>query len=375
MTRMGREHEVARRRDGGSNGDGARPDLTIIVPVTENPQALDELYDEFRAVFDEHGETAEFLFVAEVWGTDTLAPIQALAEWGHPIRVFEAGERAGESNLLLVAREHARGELLVTLPAYRRIEPSELLKLVESVRGGAALATAVRIQKRDHLLNRIQHWGFHILLHGFVGTRFRDLASGVRVMRPEVLDEVPLYGDAFRFLPLLASREAFVVEEVEVTQHGRDQRAKLYSPGTYLRRLIDLLGMAFLSRFTHKPLRFFGLVGTILALIGGVMLAVTAFQRFAGDTPLANRPALVLAVLAVVLGVQSIALGLIGEIIVHFSVGDRATYRLERPIVVPEETPIRASGPTPERAVEERDGDETNGERDPGTDRSAAPTA
>jgi len=342
-----REREVKGRGRGGSGRTTERPSLSIIVPVTGTPQALDELYTEFRAVFDEHHETAEFIFIAETWRHEALEPLQALARWGHPIRVFEAGERAGESNLLLVAREHARGEILVTIPAYRRIEPAEVLKLVAEVRDGAALATAVRIQKGDHPLNRLQHWGFHLLLRGFVGTKFRDLACGVRAMRPEVLDEVPLYGDAFRFLPLLAAREAFRVVEVEVTQHERDRRAKIYSIGTYLRRLIDLVGMAFLSRFTHKPLRFFGLMGTILALSGVAMLAVTILQRVAGDAPLANRPALVIGVLALVLGVQSLALGLIGEIIVHFSVGDRATYRLQRPIVEPETDPLRAAGSIP----------------------------
>lgn len=377
--RMGRERDVKSRR-GGASGDGTQPPaLSFIVPVTGTPQALDELYTEFRAVCDAHAETVEFLFVAETWDEKTLEPVQALARWGHPVRVFEAGERAGESNLLLVAREHARGELLVTIPAYRRIEPAEIMKLVAQVRGGAALATAARIQKGDHLLNRIQHWGFHLLLRAFVGTKFRDLASGVRVMRPEVLDEVPLYGDSFRFLPLLAAREAFRVVEVEVAQHDRDRAPKMYSIGTYLRRFIDLIGMAFLSRFTHKPLRFFGLVGTILVLTGGAMLAVTAVQRLAGDIPLANRPALVLAVLALVLGVQSLALGLIGEIIVHFSVGDRATYRLQRPIVEPATEPVKAADAPPavETEVEadapDEDCREGSDEGSATDDRTAAP--
>ncbi len=312
---------------GSAEAEHERPDLSVVVPVTENPQPLDEIYEAFRAAFDAHDEVAEFLFVSAPWARGHLAKIRALARAGHPIRIFEVGARAGESDLLLGASGYCRGELIVTLPPYWRIQPAEIMKLVRRVREGAALASAARGQTGDHPLNRLQHWGFHTLLKRLVGTEFQDIASGVRVMRPEVLREVPLYGDAFRFLPLLAAREDFRVEEVVVQQHPRDRRTKVYSPGTYFRRVIDLFGMAFLTRFTHKPLRFFGLVGGALALAGATLLAVVVAQRLAG-TPLANRPALVISVLLLVLGLQSVALGLIGEIIVHFSVGEARTYRL-----------------------------------------------
>ncbi len=313
-----------------------RPDLSVIIVVTENPQPLDLLYEQFAAAFESLGETYEFVFVGEPQARASLKSVRDLADEGRPIRVFEAGERTGESNLLLIARDHCRGVLYVTLPCYQRIEPLDIGKLIDCVRAGAALASAARVQDNDNWINRASHWGFHFLLRRFVGTDLRDMASGVRVLRPEVLDEVPLYGAGFRFLPLLAAREAFRVEEVEVAQHSYDQRLKIYSAGTYLRRLVDLAGMAFLSRFTHKPLRFFGLIGGWMALGGGAVLLVLGAQRIAG-TALANRPALVGATLLIVLGVQSIALGLIGEIIVHFSVSSRPAYRLERSFPQPQD--------------------------------------
>jgi len=323
------ERKVARPSTRALRGEAAlRPAVSVIVIVSGKHQGLDELYLEYRSVFDEFEETVEFLFVAEPGMRAELKQAQSLASARRPVRVFEVATSMGESSLLLLGRDQSRGSILVTLPAYRRIEPKEILRLVERVREGVALVSAVRIPSDDdHFLNRLQRRAFHFLLRRLVGARFRDVACGVRVMRPEVLYDVPLYGDAFRFLPLLAAREGFDVEEIEVAQHARDQHLKVYSPGTYLRRFVDLVGMAFLSRFTQKPLRFFGLIGSTLALSGGLVLVVTVLQRFAG-TPLANRPALVLGVLLVVLGLQAIALGLIGEIIVHFSVGDRPGYRL-----------------------------------------------
>jgi hypothetical protein len=104
-------------------------------------------------------------------------------------------------------------------------------------------------------------------------------------------------------------------------------RSRVYSPGVYLRRLIDVVGLLFLLKFTEKPLRFFGLIGSLLSGVGAVLLAVLFVQRLAGES-LANRPLLLLAVLLMVLGIQSVALGLIGEMIVHLTASQRRRYRL-----------------------------------------------
>jgi hypothetical protein len=145
-------------------------------------------------------------------------------------------------------------------------------------------------------------------------------------MRTEVLRDLPLYGDFFRYLPLLALHEGYRVDEIDAAQHAGSSAARIYGPGVYLRRLIDVLGLFFLLRFTDKPLRFFGLIGSALSVLGSVTLAVVIAQRFQGRA-LADRPMFLLGVLILVLGVQSISLGLIGEIIVHHA-SRRGTYRL-----------------------------------------------
>ena len=146
-------------------------------------------------------------------------------------------------------------------------------------------------------------------------------------MRREVLDELPLYGDFYRFLPVLAIREGYRVEEMSCPQHSRDSRTRVYWPGVYLRRMIDLLNLFFLLRFTFKPLRFFGLMGSGLGIVGSGILAVLLLQRLQGQ-PIANRPMLLLGVLLVTLGLQMFALGLVGEIIVYLQAPYRRSYRL-----------------------------------------------
>jgi hypothetical protein len=148
----------------------------------------------------------------------------------------------------------------------------------------------------------------------------------MRAVDRAVISSLPLYGDSARYLPVLALREGHVVEEIVVDVHPEHQRLRIYRPGTYVRRLVDLVGLTFLFRFSQKPLRFFGMAGAALLASSAVILGVLIVQRIGGE-PLANRPVLILGALLAVLGVQSIALGLIGEIIVHLT-SNRPRYRV-----------------------------------------------
>lgn len=303
--------------------------VSVIVPVTERPEPLADLYVEYASPLRESGLSYEFLFVSSGWNAGSKAAVAGLMERGEPVRLLETGQLLGEGALVRTAGARARGEILLTLPAYHRVTAEALPGLVDRVVAGADLVVARRWPRHDSWVNRLQNRGFHSLLAGMTHQRVNDVACGVRAMRPQLLEEIPLYGDFFRFLPLLAVREGYAVVEMDAPQHPKDVSSRVYSPGTYLRRLIDILGLFFLVRFTEKPLRFFGLVGSALSVVGGVILLILLVQRLAGAEGIADRPLLLLGVLLFVLGAQAIALGLIGEIIVHVHVQKRPTYRVQ----------------------------------------------
>lgn len=230
--------------------------------------------------------------------------------------------------MLIAGAAQASGDILVTLPPYFRVTPDSLPRLVALVRRGELdLASARRAGRHDSWFNRLQNRVFHTLLAGATGGGFSDVASGVRAFRRKLLDEIALYGDFFRFLPLLARSEGFRVEEITVPQHEADTRARVYGLGIYLRRMIDLLGLFFLIRFTQKPLRFFGLVGSAFAGLGGVILVVLTVQRLLGQA-ISDRPLLLLGVMLFVVGIQAVSIGLVGEIIVHFGATRTRLYRV-----------------------------------------------
>lgn len=309
---------------------GAPLRASIVVVVSERTEPFAEFYREYAEPLRAAGNSFEFIFVVPANRRRLLDPLIPLREAGEPIVLFEAARFVGEAALLRSVLQHARGEVIVVLAAYRRVAASAIPQLLRAIEGGADLVLARRSVNGDKVANQVQRRVVHAVIRALVGGSFHDLGSGVRGFRREVLGELPLYGEFSRFLPLFALREGFRVLEIEVPQHPADQRTRIYSPGIYLRRLLDLLTVYFLIRFREKPIRFFGLLGGGVSLSGLVILAILGAQRLGGH-PLADRPMLLVGVLLFVLGVQGLALGLIGEIIVHAGAKRRTVYRLSPP--------------------------------------------
>lgn len=325
VERETREHDVASR---SATDRATATRVSVVVPVMERPAPLDDLYREYAEALRAAGYDFEFVFAARPWFGDLLRPVEELEAAGEPVTVLRTDQALGEASLLRLGMMKCTGDVVLTLPPYHRVTADTLPVLVERVRNGADMALARRWPRRDSWVNRLQSRAFHFLLRGLSGQQLDDVACGVRAGRREVLQELPLYGDFFRFLPLFAQQQGYRVEQVDGVQHPEDRETRVYSPGIYLRRMLDLLGVFFLLRFTYKPLRFFGLLGGGLSLMGGAILCVLLVQRLGGQ-PIADRPLLLLGVLIFTLGIQAVALGLVGELIVHYHMPGHRTYRLD----------------------------------------------
>ena len=168
---------------------------------------------------------------------------------------------------------------------------------------------------------------FNRLISLAAGLRVRDVASGTRLLHRKVLEEIPLYGDFHRYLPILARRNGFRVEEVPCLPNPQTHRPAVYAPLMYLWRLIDVITVLFISRFTRRPLRLFGSLGSVFLALGLPIMMLVGVQRILG-TPLGNRPILVLATLLIGLGVQAFTIGLLGELVLFFNARSFRDYRV-----------------------------------------------
>lgn len=306
---------------------GGVPDVAVVILASAGAQRFSTLYRELLPAMKDIGASVECVFVGEPW-VERDPELERAADPSVPVRVLVASQSVGATGLLRIALGECRSRYLAVLTADRRVEARALPDLVRAL-DNADVVLARRVGRRDSLINRVQERLFHYLVARLTSCRFDDLGSGMRAMRRDVFDRVPLYGESYRFLPVLAMRDGYRVTEVDAAPHPADRRTRLHAPTVYLRRLLDVLGLYFLVRFTEKPLRFFGLVGSILALIGAGVLALLLIQRIAGQG-IGERPLLLVGVLLLVLGVQVTALGLVGEIIVHTHASRMRRYRLAR---------------------------------------------
>ncbi len=303
--------------------------LSVIVPVTGRVEPLDQLYMEYAPTLRRLEETVEFLFMLPPESAARGEVLEPLRAGGEPIRILRLAQPAGTARLTKAGATNARFDRLLILPAYRRVLPEALAGLLARLDAGADAAFAARPIAAEGFSRRVHRRLFHLLARPVSKGVFTDLGSGVGAVRRDAILATPAYGDFFRFFPALLMREGYLVAEVVTPRHPADNGPLIHGPGKYLHSLVDLLGMYFLSRFTERPLRFFGLVGLLLAVPGALTLLVLLLERL-GGVGIANRPALLVGTLLLALGIQAIALGLVAEIIVHLSAPTRRSYRLAR---------------------------------------------
>jgi glycosyltransferase involved in cell wall biosynthesis len=304
-------------------------DLSVIVPVGSRQADPIELFAQYRAGLDALGRSYEMIFVLDGPREKFAAGLKQVAAGPNRVTIVSLTRSFGEATAIMAGFEQASGQVIVTLPAYFQIDAAELPKLVEALER-SDLAVAHRWPRAGGPFERMRRRAFHGLLRAVTGLRFRDLGCGARAFDRRVLEEIQLYGDQHRFLPVLADRKGFQVAEINVRQSPKDRYEGVYEPRVYARGFLDIFTVFFLVRFTKKPLRFFGMIGVTLFAIGGLLVTWLVIERLFFGQGLTQRPALLLSTLLVVLGLQLFALGLLGELIIFTHARQVRDYQIDR---------------------------------------------
>lgn len=324
-------------------------DLSAIIPVGGRHGDLAALYREYRSSLAGLGRNAEIIFVLDGPRPKAAEQIEQLLRAGEKLTVIELTRQFGEATALMAGFQRASAHVIVTLPAYYQVEASEIGKLVRAL-DGADMAIGHRWPRAGGRLETARRNLFHGVLGKVTGQRYRDLGCSVRAFDRRVLEEISLYGDQHRFLPVLANRQGFRVVEIDVRQSPRDRFEGTYKPREYVRRALDIFSVFFLVRFTKRPLRFFGMIGAITFGLGALITAWLVIDRLFLGHPLGDRPALLLSSLLVVLGLQLFALGLLGELIIFTHAREMKDYKVDRIIEYPRADATPAPTAREERA-------------------------
>ena len=308
------------------------PDISVVVPISERHDDMRLLYKLYADKLTTMKNSFEFVFVLD--GDFNIAgkALQELKDQGNPIRIIKLAKSFGESTALMEGFRQAKGKAIITLASYIQIEPEDLFKVFSAYKEGNDMVITRRFPRKDPLINRVQSIVYHYLIRKLTGSPFKDITSGMRLFDKKVLSEVVLYGDLHRFIPIFALERGLKVKEVKVTQRKEDTQVRVVKPGTYLRRILDIITLFFLVKFTKKPLRFFGLMGTALFLPGFFVSTYLALMKLFSEVSLSEKPLLLAGILLMIFGIQIFSVGLVGELILFSHAKDIEDYKIEEVI-------------------------------------------
>ncbi|MDT0576974.1 glycosyltransferase [Croceicoccus sp. F390] len=298
------------------------PPLSVVVTVGSRCDPLPQLVRDIRRGFADRRH--EIIIVISSDNRDTSDELDLLEQMD--VRVLDLPARFGDAARLREGVRMAQHDLLLLLPSYHQIEPASLPDVVAAL-DTADLAVCARTKAGDRWINRLRSAGFRGLGR-LAGSQFDDFGCLVRAGRREVLETVTLQDNQVNYLGTLAEFAGFTVLQVELPRTRADHDRPAHGPRRYFEGVLDALSVSFLVRFLTKPFRLFGAVGAALILAGLLMAVVLVVQRFAG-VGLADRPALLLAVLLIVLGLQIASVGLIAEIVLFTRLPKGSTYRVK----------------------------------------------
>ena len=305
--------------------------VSVIIPISERHDDIEEVYQEYRHALAQTNIPVEMIFVVDGELDRVYQILKSLKNRGENLTIIKHSRRFGESAAIMNGFKVSSGNLIMTLPAYRQVEATELPKLIGEL-NHCDMVVVRRWPRYDSWLNQVQTKIFHRMVRSLAGEVSRDIGCSVRIFKREILQEIPLYGDLHRFLPVLSIRQGFRIKEIDLKQSSKERHVRTYPLGIYLRRVIDLLTVFFLIKFTRKPLRFFGLTGTSVLLMGMAITIYLIIARLFYGVGLSDRPLFLVGILFLVLGIQIFAIGLIGEIIIFTHVKEIKEYIVEETI-------------------------------------------
>jgi FemAB-related protein (PEP-CTERM system-associated) len=303
--------------------------VSVVVAIAGPEAQPRPVVDGFGKALTAAGYGCEFVFVLDGPGGRYEQELRELgSRWTLRIVQLEGGG-LGESIALSAGVAKAHGDLVVNVPPYLQIDPEDIVLVVKALEAGADCVATWRHSRIDPWLNQMQSRLFNWCLRLIMNMPFHDLNSGTRGFRRQVLEEVAVYGELYRFLPVMARRQGFRVVEVRARHREEKGRAGFYGLGVYLRRLLDILAITFLTRFTQRPLRFFGYLGFGAIAVGAPVTLYYLWSRLGHDESLSNKPAFVIGAILAAFGVQLIGFGLIGEIIIFTQAPNLRDYKIE----------------------------------------------
>lgn len=306
---------------------------SIVVPIYNEIDSIDELYSKIVATMTLVGQPYEMVFVSDGSQDGSDEVLARLAQADARVVYLRLRRNFGQATALQAGFDHAQGDVLISMDGDLQHDPAEIPQFIAKIDEGFDIVSGWRVKRSDNVVSRqlpsrIANW----LLAKASGVALHDFGTTFKAYRREVLEDVRLYGDMHRFVPAICARLGATIVEVPISNIPRAAGKSNYGIGRTFRVAMDLLTMRFMTAYLTRPLHFFGKWGLLGFLTGATILCVLLYLKFFQGIPLAeHEPLMDFAALLCVTSVMLLATGLIGELMTrtYFESSGARTYAVK----------------------------------------------
>jgi glycosyltransferase involved in cell wall biosynthesis len=290
-------------------------EVSVLVPVKDEEATIRELATRVTAVLDRIGRSFELIFVDDGSADGTVQRIREAHAVDRRVKLVRLRRNFGKAAALSAGFDQCRGQIILTMDGDLQDDPDEIPRFLEALEEkDLDLVSGWKHQRRDPVSKRLPSLLFNWVTRRIAGVDLHDFNCGFKAYRREVLEQISVYGELHRYIPVLASRRGFTVGEIPVHHHPRRHGVSKYGWDRLYKGLLDLITVLFITRYTRRPLHLFGAFGLIF-LAGGFGINLYLAILWMGGEYLSNRPLLLFGILLMLLGFQTLTTGLLGEMI------------------------------------------------------------
>tara|TARA_B100000131_G_scaffold255870_1_gene250485 strand:+ start:166 stop:1095 length:930 start_codon:yes stop_codon:yes gene_type:complete len=292
--------------------------ITIIIPIYNEELSINPLYDEIKSVIDDNFNKYEIIFVDDGSNDSSFKIINNIASSDINVTVIKLNRNYGKSDALSEGFKIAKYDYIVTLDGDLQDDPNEITQLVKILDQGWDCVSGWKKNRKDPISKTVPSYFFNKFINFLSGLNLHDLNCGIKAYKKDAIQSLNIYGGLHRYIPLLLFNNGYKVTESVVNHRPRTYGKTKYGKSRFFHGIFDFLTIYFLKKYFNRPMYFFGSIGFLLSSIGLVINSYLSILWFQG-TYIGNRPLFFLGILLIVVGIQSLSIGLIGELIVNSS--------------------------------------------------------
>jgi glycosyltransferase involved in cell wall biosynthesis len=306
-------------------------DISVVIPVYNEVEALPELHQALTDALDRISQSAEIVFVDDGSSDGSATVLDTLAHADARVQVLHLRRNYGQTAALMAAFQHSTGDVIIPMDGDGQNDPGDIPRLLDKLSEGFDVVSGWRTQRDDRFSRRLPSVVANRLISSLLGVPLHDYGCTLKAYRREVVEDIRLYGEMHRFIPIYAAWEGASVTELPVSHHARQHGKSKYGLGRISRVFLDLVIMYFIDRAFDRPMQFFGKLGLAFWGLAGLTFVWAVVLKFGYEVSLIQTPLPLLAATIGLSGVLFILLGLIAEVQarIYFEARGKPPYKVK----------------------------------------------